>query len=111
VIYWITGRSGAGKTTLAYRIAKQVNGIVLDGDEVRKHFPVGYSNKSRKTNIERISKIAKIIEDQGKTVIISCISPNRKFRESMQKTFNECIEICMPFGLLWKDTTYEEPLD
>ena len=109
MLYWITGRKNSGKTTLAYRIARQTNGIVVDGDEVRALFPMGYSDKDRYENILRIAKIAKIFENQGRVVIVSCVSPKQKWREQAQNMFEECIEICMPFGELWKGSTFEEP--
>jgi len=110
MVYWITGRSSSGKTTLAYRLAKQTNGIVVDGDHVRKYFPVGFSDEERQDNIMRIAKIAKIIEDQGREAIVACVSPKRAWRQEAQGLFKECVEICLPFGELWEGTEYEEPL-
>jgi len=110
MVYWITGRKNSGKTTLAYRIAKQVNGVVVDGDEVRKYVPTGYSDKERYENIMRIAKIARLVEAQGYIAIVACVSPRRKWREEAQKMFDECIEICLPFGELWAGTEFEEPI-
>ena len=56
LVYWITGRKHSGKTTLAYKIAKQVDGIVVDGDHVREYFPTGFSDEERYDNIMRIAK-------------------------------------------------------
>lgn len=109
MVYWITGRKNSGKTTLAYRIAAQTNGIVIDGDEVRCVFPIGYTDEERHDNIMRIAKIAKIFELQDRIVIVSCVSPYRKWREKAQAMFNECIEICLPFGELWEGSVFEEP--
>lgn len=109
MVYWVTGRKNSGKTTLAYRIAKQTDGIVVDGDEVRKYFPIGYTDEERYENIMRIAKIAKLIEAQGKIAIVACVSPKRKWREEAQSIFDECIEICLPFGELWEGTEFEEP--
>lgn len=109
MIYWITGRKNSGKTTLAYRLAKQTAAVVVDGDEVRKYFPTGYTDEARRENIMRIAKIAKLIEDQGFAVIVACVSPKRKWRQEAQSLFDECIEICMPFGELWEGTEFEEP--
>ena len=109
MIYWITGRSNSGKTTLAHRIAKQTNGIVIDGDDIRSVFPTGYSDKEREQHIVRMAKLAAIFESHGHTVIVACVSPLRKWREMARTHFSECIEICMPFGQLWEGTCYEEP--
>ncbi len=109
MVYWITGRKNSGKTTLAYRIAAQTNGIVVDGDEVREVFTTGFSNEDRIKNIITIARIAKVFENQGKVVIVACVSPRREWREVAQGMFSECIEICMPFGELWEGTEFEEP--
>ena len=109
MVYWITGRKNSGKTTLAYRMAKQTNAIVLDGDEFREFFPTGYTKLDRYKNILRIAYTARILENQGKTVIIACVSPFRTDRVAAQSVLKECIEICMPFGELWEGTEFEEP--
>ena len=108
MVFWITGRKSSGKTTLAYRIAKQIDGIVVDGDHIRKYFPTGFSDEERYDNIIRIAKIAKIIEDQSKIAVVACVSPKLKWRKEAQAMFDDCIEIEMPFGTLWKNTEYEE---
>jgi adenylylsulfate kinase-like enzyme len=110
VVYWVTGRKNSGKTTLAYRIAKQTSGIVLDGDEFREYFSTGYSDEDRYENIMRLAKVAAILEKQGHIVIVACVSPYIKMREEAQALFEECVEICMPFGELWEGTEYEEPI-
>jgi adenylylsulfate kinase-like enzyme len=109
MVYWITGRSGAGKTTLANRIAKQTNGIVLDGDKIREYFISDFTDEGRESNIMLIAKFAALLEEQGFTVVVACISPKREWRKKAQLLLNECIEICLPFGELWEGTDYEEP--
>ena len=111
MVYWITGRKNSGKTTLAYRLKAQIlDSVVIDGDEVRKYFPTGYTDMEREENQERIAKIAALLEKQGFIVIVACVSPNRKLREKLQFEYlDECIEICMPFGELWEGTDFEEP--
>lgn len=108
MVYWITGRKGSGKTTLAKRIALQTNGIVVDGDAVREYFPTGYSYEERYANQVLIAHIAKLIEDQGKVAIIACVSPVLAIRKELQQIFDNCIEIELPGGTLWPGTTYEE---
>jgi len=109
MVYWITGRRHSGKTTLAKRLALQIpRSIVLDGDEIRSYFPTGYSYEDREANQTLIANFAHILEDQGYTPIIACVSPNRLLRDSLQAEFKECIEIQLPFGELWPGTTYEE---
>jgi adenylylsulfate kinase-like enzyme len=110
MVYWITGRPNSGKTTLAKRLKKQTGGIIIDGDHIRDYFPTGYSESDRYENIMRISKFAKMIEDQGNIAIIACVSPSKKIRKECQKMFKECIEIELPFGedVSWGGLKYEE---
>jgi len=110
MVYWITGRAESGKTTLAHRIAKQINGVVIDGDDVRNVYPTGYTDKERYEHIIMMAKFARIVELQGKIAIVACVSPKRSWRKDAQAIFDECIEICMPFGSLWEGTVFEEPL-
>ena len=109
MVYWITGRKDSGKTTLAYRIAGQVNGVVIDGDEVRQFFPTGWTDDNRFEHIMMMARFARLLEKQGKIVIVACVSPKRKWREKARLLFDECVEICMPFGELWEGTIYQEP--
>ena len=108
MVYWITGRAGSGKTTLAYRIAKQTDGIVIDGDEVRQLFPTGWTDEDRYNHIMMMARFARLLEQQGKVAIVACISPKRVWRREAQGLFDDCVEICMPFGELWEDSSYEE---
>ena len=110
MVYWITGRRNSGKTTLAYRLKAQIPGsVVLDGDEIRELWKMGFSDKDRVRHLQRITKMAKLLEGQGHTVIIACVSPKRLWRKHFQKQFKESLEICMPFGELWENTEFEEP--
>jgi adenylylsulfate kinase len=87
VVIWLTGLSGAGKTT----IAEQINKAILrkgyftkhfDGDEIRKgiNSDLGYSEVDRRENIRRISEISRLFLDSGLVVICSFISPTSEMR-------------------------------
>ena len=85
-IIFITGGSGAGKTTLARQMIKGAkNTIHLDGDEWRKIYPTGFSKKDRWEHNIRIAKVAKLLERQGFDVIVSFICPYKKLRDEVQK--------------------------
>ena len=116
MIYWITGKAGAGKTVLAYKMAydfkpsgKSV--LVLDGDEIRNIFPTGFSDEDRRNHILRIAKIASLAESQDTIVIISLLSPKASWRIEARRLFKESKLIYLPGGELWKDTEYEVPTD
>jgi len=64
---WLTGLSGAGKTTLAEELApllrtRGVSVEVLDGDEVRSNLSkgLGFSKEDRDTNIRRIGYVCRL---------------------------------------------------
>jgi len=113
MVYWITGRAKSGKTTLAKSLieANKFKSIVLlDGDEVREHFPgTGYSDEERYEHIMRIARFAAILEKQGFLVIIALVSPRKAWRQEARKLFRESKLIYLPGGHLWEGTVYEEP--
>jgi len=117
MVYFITGRAGAGKTTLAYKMKYDLkksgvgNVLILDGDEIRKEFPTGFSDQEREDNIMRIAKIAKIAEVQDIIVIIAMIAPTKLLRMKARKLFKKSELIYLPHGKLWEGTSYEEPDD
>lgn len=109
MVIWITGRKHSGKTTLARRLARQLDGVILDGDEVRDLCDnQDYTDAGREFNQRKITKRALELERKGHTVIIACVSPKLALRQELQAQFKECIEIELPFGELWPGTTYEE---
>jgi adenylyl-sulfate kinase len=82
VTVWLTGLSGAGKSTIAGVLARRLNEAgarveVLDGDEVREHLSkgLGFSREDRDTNIARIAYVAKLLTRNGVVVISAAISP------------------------------------
>ena len=84
-VYWITGLSGAGKTTLSkafYKLLKSKNlpVILLDGDDLREIFgraSISFDNHNREARIElamKYSRLCKLLSSQGFIVIIATIS-------------------------------------
>jgi adenylyl-sulfate kinase len=88
-IVWMTGLSGAGKTTLALGLKKQLDmagraSYVLDGDLLRKGIngDLNFSRESRRENVRRIAHIAKLFSDAGIIPIIAAISPYKEDRDN-----------------------------
>jgi adenylylsulfate kinase len=86
-VVWITGLSGAGKTTLALALERALfdrgcNVFVLDGDKVRHGLcaDLGFSLPERSENIRRIGEVARLFHEAGQIVIVSAISPLRADR-------------------------------
>jgi adenylyl-sulfate kinase len=92
-VVWLTGLSGAGKTTIAYDLVRRLNlrGHVtehLDGDEIRQMlFPeLGFTRKDRETNIARIAWVASRIARAGACVVVSVLSPYASARAHARTT-------------------------
>jgi sulfate adenylyltransferase len=81
-VVWLTGLSGAGKSTIAQalRAELEARGLLvdsLDGDVVREHLSrgLGFSKEDRDTNIARIGWVASRLARAGAAVVVSAISP------------------------------------
>jgi adenylyl-sulfate kinase len=88
---WLTGLSGAGKTTLAQEIAPVLRARgqrieVLDGDEIRTNLSkgLGFSKEDRDTNIRRIGYVSRLLARNGVGVITAAISPYRDVRREVR---------------------------
>lgn len=84
---WFTGLSGAGKTTIANKLAMillshKIPVQVLDGDVVRKgiNSDLGFSGEDRIENIRRAAEISKLFLNQGISTINSFICPMENLR-------------------------------
>jgi adenylyl-sulfate kinase len=93
-VIWLTGLSGAGKTTLANALEKEIHRKgyftkMFDGDVIREgvNKDLGFSDTDRMENIRRTAEIAKLFVDHGLIVICSFISPT----ESMRKLASDII--------------------
>ena len=80
-VYWLTGLSGAGKTTigtLLYQALKRQkdNVVFLDGDQLRQVFgdDLGYTPDQRRKSAMRNARLCKLLADQGLDVICCTIS-------------------------------------
>jgi adenylylsulfate kinase len=88
VVLWMTGLSGAGKSTIAYALEKKLQQEnilceVLDGDMLRTGINAGlsFSETDRKENIRRTAEIAKLLCANNFIVICSLITPTNDLRD------------------------------
>lgn len=86
-VIWLFGLSGAGKSTLAARLADglAVTGrapVLLDGDRLRGGLnrDLGFTESDRSENLRRAGEVARLLVDQGVTVIAAFITPLRRHR-------------------------------
>ncbi len=86
-VIWLTGLSGAGKSTIAQALERELfhramHTYVLDGDNIRHglNSNLGFSPEDREENIRRVSEVAKLMADAGAVVITAFISPYRMDR-------------------------------
>ncbi|PYL22845.1 MAG: adenylyl-sulfate kinase, partial [Verrucomicrobia bacterium] len=86
-VVWLTGLSGAGKSTIAQALERELfqramHTYVLDGDNIRHglNSNLGFSPEDRVENIRRVSEVAKLMADAGTVVITAFISPYRMDR-------------------------------
>lgn len=80
-VWWFTGNSGCGKTTLSTRVKDVIH---LDGDVFRQVWKLGFSKEDRIEHNLRIAKIAKMLREQGQDVVVSTICPYRDLRKQVQ---------------------------
>jgi len=138
-VVWLTGPSGAGKTTLANALSQKLRKMgfdveVLDGDGIRsKLYPdLGFSREEREMHNKVVVEMAKLLARNGVITIVSIISPFKSTREYARKEIGKFVEVYLrcskeelirrdPKGLYAKalkgelkdltgyDGTYEEP--
>ncbi len=92
-VIWLTGLSGAGKTTLARALRGELTALgyrveTLDGDEVRENLSRGltFSKEDRETNVRRIGFVARLLARNGVIVLASAISPYRQSRDDVRRS-------------------------
>ena len=103
-VVWLTGLSGAGKSTIARGLeaelfSRGMHTYVLDGDNIRHglNSNLGFSPEDRVENIRRVSEVAKLMADAGAVAITAFISPyrldRRRAREIALEAKADFIEI------------------
>ena len=95
-VLWFTGLSGAGKSTVAVEVEKQLHskGIrtyILDGDNIRHGLNknLGFSPEDRKENIRRIGEVSKLFVDAGLFTLTAFISPYQEDRNLVRELLGE----------------------
>jgi adenylyl-sulfate kinase len=99
-VVWMTGLSGAGKTTIALLLVEQLKrrGVKverLDGDVVRQSLTrdLGFSKEDRDKNIERVTFVAKLLSRNGVGCVCSFISPYQAVRDQVRTETTNFLEV------------------
>ena len=108
---WLTGLSGAGKSTVAFEVEKWLLAAgrpvyVLDGDNVRHGLngDLGFSAEDRTENVRRVAHVARLMADAGVVSLVPLISPYRADRNAA-RAIHEAAGI--PFAEVYVDTPIE----
>ena len=88
VCIWLTGLSGAGKSSIAVELESQlyargVNTFILDGDNIRHGLgaDLTFSARDRDEHIRRVGEVSKLFVNAGIVVISAFISPYVRVRD------------------------------
>lgn len=100
-VIWLTGLSGAGKTTIAIELVQLIKDmnlpvVLLDGDLMREAMSdpnYGYDKNSRIQGAYRYSRFAKMFSDQGLIVVVSTISMYHEVRDFNRKNLSHYYEV------------------
>jgi len=93
-VIWLTGVSGAGKSTIANELEAELRALgcavgTVDGDELRGGLcrDLGFSLADREENVRRAGEVARLMVRSGMIVIVSLISPCRASRDQVRALF------------------------
>lgn len=93
-LVWLTGLSGAGKSTIALALERQlhdrgIHSYLLDGDDLRQglNSDLGFMPEHRVENIRRAGEVARLMVDAGLVVLAAFISPYRADRQMVRERF------------------------
>ena len=91
-VLWLTGLSGAGKSTIANLVEQKLRRMnrhtfLLDGDNVRHGLnkDLGFTDADRVENIRRVGEVARLMTDAGLIVIAAFISPFQAERDMVRR--------------------------
>ncbi len=105
-VVWMTGLSGAGKTTLCQSVAKRLHtecckAIILDGDIIREGLcsDLGFSTEDRIESVRRIAHVAKLFASNGTTVLVAVMAPIEAARRVARSIVPNMIQVFVDASL------------
>ncbi|WP_321401298.1 adenylyl-sulfate kinase [Maridesulfovibrio sp.] len=95
-VFWFTGLSGSGKSTIAHGVEKRLfdrsmRAYVFDGDNVRHGLcgDLSFSPAARTENIRRIAEVCRLFIENGTVCMCAFISPLEKYRQMAREIVGE----------------------
>ena len=95
-IFWLYGRCGAGKTTLARKLRdgladRDIPVFFLDGDDMRSGLcaDLGFATEARVENHRRIAEVARLAIEQGMNVVVATMAPQHSQRDAVSKVLGQ----------------------
>lgn len=95
-MFWLFGRSGAGKTTLANLLCRELRAgnrpvVFIDGDLARSGLSsdLGFTPGSRTENHRRVAEMARLVSEQGITVVVATMAPEYEQRDRVRQVLGD----------------------
>ena len=95
-VVWLTGRPGAGKSSIANALESRLfaggrHTVLLDGANLRRGLSkdLSFSDADRAENNRRASEVARLMTDAGLIVLAAFVSPFRADRETARSLFDD----------------------
>jgi adenylylsulfate kinase len=99
-VIWLTGMTGAGKTTLANHLGKRFSAAgrpaeVIDGDSATEILTrgLGVTKEDRDTAVRRIGAVSRMLVRHGAVVVVGSLSPFREARDAVRRDVRRFVEV------------------
>lgn len=105
IVFWVTGLSGVGKTTISNHLLKLIEmkygkTILVNGDDVRNIFQLNkYDKTSRLQYVNQYSRLCKFISEQNINVIMSVVGLFHQIHSWNKKNISNYVEILIKSNL------------
>lgn len=106
MVIWVTGLSGAGKTSLCeafFRLYKPFfpELVLLDGDAVREIFgnDLGYAEADRVNQVKRLQRLAGVLSGQGLLVMVAVVYSQHELLHWNRQHFHPYFEVYLKASL------------